>query len=434
MKPQHLLLDGALGAGLLLALGVVFALDRPTPAGLVEKEVVAAPVTTPPRPRPQAEPMAPGAPPKAPEPPPLVKTEEKKPEPKQEDTPQVVPPPQVTPAPPPQVTLSELEETIRKKGRLKLAVSRPSYDDMGKLLAALGKGYEYTQLEDRELEDPARLKQFDVLFLTCQGGGITSRLKASLREFVSNGGTLYASDLRHTVVCMAFPEMATKQLLPAGNAGEVTATVLDPGLRDVLGKTVKLKFDAGGWRPALFKPGRTVTRYLRGTYRVGAGKTATASLLVKFPFSKGNVIFTSFHNAKINSETAEKLLRFLVFSAVTAEESRRITLTMMKGGFAPQKETLSSASEGAAEVTNLYDNKKAGPLKFALGFKTAGARLRLTVTSPSGEKKVMEGDGTFVIDVPDAARGDWTYTVTALRVPYANFPFTVTIGEIVPKR
>jgi hypothetical protein len=31
--------------------------------------------------------------------------------------------------------------------------------------------------------------------------------------------------------------------------------------------------------------------------------------------------------------------------------------------------------------------------------------------------------------VPDAAAGEWTYTVTALKLPYPNFPFTVRIGE-----
>jgi hypothetical protein len=234
-------------------------------------------------------------------------------------------------------------------------------------------------------------------------------------------------------VCKAFPEVAPKKYFPPGNPGEVVAAVLDPGLRDVLGKSVKLKFDAGGWQPAVFK-GRNVTRYLKGSFRYGTGQRGSATLLVKFPFSKGNVIFTSFHNAKINSATAEKLLRYLVFSAVTAEESRRITLTMLKGGFAPQKETLASASEGAAEVTQVYENKRAGPLKFALGFQKAGARLRLTVTSPGGVKIEREGEGTFVLDVPDAAAGKWTYTITALRVPYANFPFSLTVGEVVPKR
>lgn len=32
------------------------------------------------------------------------------------------------------------------------------------------------------------------------------------------------------------------------------------------------------------------------------------------------------------------------------------------------------------------------------------------------------------MDIPHAASGDWTYTITALDLPYENFPFTVTIG------
>ena len=31
--------------------------------------------------------------------------------------------------------------------------------------------------------------------------------------------------------------------------------------------------------------------------------------------------------------------------------------------------------------------------------------------------------------VPDAAAGEWAYTVTPLSIPYPNYPFSLTIGE-----
>ncbi len=39
------------------------------------------------------------------------------------------------------------------------------------------------------------------------------------------------------------------------------------------------------------------------------------------------------------------------------------------------------------------------------------------------------GNSTFTIDVPKATAGQWKYTFTPLKVPYENFPFTLTVGE-----
>ena len=72
-------------------------------------------------------------------------------------------------------------------------------------------------------------------------------------------------------------------------------------------------------------------------------------------------------------------------------------------------------------------------MQFALGFSNAGAKLKLELVSPKGEKFVHQGVSTFAIEVPHAVEGNWRYTVTALDVPYPNFPFTLTVGEAAPK-
>ena len=42
-------------------------------------------------------------------------------------------------------------------------------------------------------------------------------------------------------------------------------------------------------------------------------------------------------------------------------------------------------------------------------------------------------DVPFGFEIPNAPAGDWQYTVTALELPYANFPFTLTVGEKAAK-
>ena len=336
---------------------------------------------------------------------------------------------------------------------LRLAVTPRQYDDMGKLLAGLGSGFKYTNFPVDDLQDVSKLVEYDVLFLTCAafppewmlggdlGAGdrpgthrarlndeIIGRVREALRTFVGRGGTIYASDWRLQLIRLCFPELFAGQEIETGMAQSLTAEVVDPGLRDVLGSTVELKFELPGWFPAQFDDEK-VTVYLRGPYRsTGGASTVVAPLLIKVPFEQGTIIFTSFHNERVNSVVADKLLRFLVFAAVTAKETAEAKKMMISGGFSPQKQNLLSASAETPKVTQTYANKKRGRLRFALGFANQGALLKLSVRGPDGRTYEQEGAYTFTVDVPDAAVGDWSYTVTAQKVPYPNFPFTLTVG------
>ena len=66
--------------------------------------------------------------------------------------------------------------------------------------------------------------------------------------------------------------------------------------------------------------GNDVQVLIRGTYKSVDAEQIEAPLLVKFRQGKGTVIFTSFHNEAQNSQQELQLLRYLVFSAVTAKE------------------------------------------------------------------------------------------------------------------
>jgi hypothetical protein len=354
-------------------------------------------------------------------------------------TDRLMPPPQaadnssvVTTSTPQTVTI--VKPVVETKP-LRLAVT-PSYqdklgpwDDMAKLLSTLGEGYKFATVTEPELYSAKKFSEFDVLFLTCAPGGDTPALTGNLRNFVSEGGTLYASDWRFDCIAMAFPDFVVKRLTSEGNAQTVHARVVDAGLRDILGdNTVELKFDLDRWKPAAFG-GDRVKVLLEGTYNRQTGGTTTAPLLVKFTFGKGTVIFTSFHNEKQNSAIEQKLLKYLVFSAVTAQIEQQVNQTLIQGGFKAQKQNLLSASPGNPEASYTFRATKAGKIRFMLGFDDRGAKLRLTVTTPEGKKIEQEGTSTFAVEAVAGGPADWRYTVTALTLPFADFPFTMTVAE-----
>ncbi len=336
---------------------------------------------------------------------------------------------------------------------LRLAVTPPEYDDVGRLLAGLGEGYRYDDIAMDDLLEPERLEPYDVVFVTCgyvprewvraqirdaergDGGGYYAaesdtigQLKQSLRQYVGQGGTLYVSDWHFQLLRAAFPELVDEEKVGSGAAGRVVAQVVDPGLKKRLGATVELNFDKPAWRPAALA-GPQVTTYLRGTYRSVDGRELACPLLVQFPFEQGQVIFTSFHNEKQTSSTEEELLRYLVFTTVTAETDAQAKRTLVRSGFSPVDRSLFSASPENPAVTEVYPCEGGENLQFVLGFEPRGAELSLVVEGPDGRRFERSGSSTFTLDVPQAAQGAWRYTVTANRVPYENFPFTLTIGS-----
>ena len=345
-----------------------------------------------------------------------------------------------------------LDEKPRRARPLRLAVTPKKYDDMGKLLDELGTGYRWESIRYDDLLDPEVLSDYDVVFLTC--GGFPSRwlgrrmadgvrpgsdlhrirprireqLRESLRSFVGRGGTLYASDWRFKALAVAFPDVVDWSMAVRGEVQTIQADVVDAGLQRRLGEQIELTFDKPKWDPAAFR-GSEVTTFLRGTYKTVEGDRRTAPLLVKFPYKEGTVIFTSFHNEKQNSNTETELLKYLVFASVMAREEADVRRTMVRGGFSPVEGNLLSASAGDQSVTETYHAAEAGDLQFVLGFADRGARLRLVVTRPDGRPLEKTGTSTFVIDVPDAPAGDWRYTITPLEVPHRNFPFSLTVGQ-----
>jgi hypothetical protein len=308
------------------------------------------------------------------------------------------------------------------------------WDDMAKLLVKLGAGYQHEVIQTKDLlAKPDRLKDCDVLFFTCAPKG--EELADTLAKYVSDGGVLYASDWRYDAVAKAFPEMVDLSRKGEGMKGLVKAEVVDPGLRDVLGTgTVELNFDLTQWKTAAFG-GPRVTVLMQGHYRkidpsnLIKGVDATAPLLVKFPFGKGQVIFTSFHNEKVSSAVEDKLLQYLVFAMVTANVDAELQEQVNQGGFAPQRSNLLSTPKENPSVTKSFQNHKVGPLRVALGFRDEGAKLKLYLRSPDGRDWSQEFTSGVVLEVPDAAVGEWSYTITAVQLPYENFPFIVTIGE-----
>jgi hypothetical protein len=484
------------------------------------------------------------------------------------------------------------KNVVKGSRPLRIAVSVPRFDDMGRLLDALGEGYRHTQVPEDTLITPPALDPYDVFFLTCNGWParwgtpirntstrpglsqgrfrpeILEKIKQTLSRFVGRGGTLYVSDLQYGALARAFsdripsadfdttrlPELEDaeknwlKVVAPLADARTVTQTldklrlsdqllahrnellaviytsslaridgamivadnlntiqsrleefelpateadckaifdtfsqrrtvisnsirsrnkakvnkalreitkadenlkrlrsqllinydggsrqfveaqVVDQGLQEAIGETIRLRFPDNAWKPARFN-GNDVQVLIRGTYQSVKREQIEAPLLVKFRVGRGTVIFTSFHNEAQNSQQELQLLRYLVFSAVTAKEEALAQQTMLSGGFSPVRQGQVNHATGLDSITKKYQSETGDPLRFSLNFGGTGATLRLTLVAPGGQKYENEASGTLLVEATGAPSGEWLYTVAAVKVPYANFAYSVSIGK-----
>ncbi len=115
--------------------------------------------------------------------------------------------------------------------------------------------------------------------------------------------------------------------------------------------------------------GQDVQVLIRGTYVSVRREQIESPLLVRFRQGRGTVIFTSFHNEAQNSQQELELLRFLVFSAVTAKEEALAQETMLSGGFSPVKQGQVNHAVGMDSITKKYRECERRPASVLAEFR-----------------------------------------------------------------
>lgn len=201
--------------------------------------------------------------------------------------------------------LAEISKPAVKK-TLKIGVSSPCYDDIGKILSSLKIPHE-----------PFSKCQFNcnLLFLNCGTNDIININQ--LRKYVEAGGCVYASDLTDTIISSAFPGLFNFQ----GHVGEVCkiyADVVDKELQEIVGDRILIEFDMPIWAVLNKSQGSTLLIGSQGS------KYANLPIMVKVPYGKGIIFYTCFHNHAQASEKEKALLQLLVLKQIGSSSNMSI--------------------------------------------------------------------------------------------------------------
>jgi|GEM_PF-1351521 len=234
------------------------------------------------------------------------------------------------------------EEYCLDPTSVEIAVVTGDYDHIEQLLSDLDLDYDiFGPATYRDLiYDSNRLADYDIVFFNC-GMPFTwlesrSLVAANLRNFVDDGGSVYASDWAHQIIEAAWPDMidfvGADEDFPdptiefdlsnsayVGRATNIQAEVIDSTMGLVLGGTANIVYDLDAWVvPISVSSGASAM--LSGpapTWDIETGDSSTtyhdAPLAVRFG-SGGTVIYTTFHNELQITADMELALKEIILS------------------------------------------------------------------------------------------------------------------------
>ncbi len=199
-----------------------------------------------------------------------------------------------------------------------------SFDTIQQMVGDLG--FEYDLISDPTdlLRDPARMAEYDILFFNCgmdTGWSFYSdEVTANVRDYVSAGGSLYASDWAYDLVERSYPNMlefvgedGVLGSARVGASGTVAAQINDPAMMASLGSSnAEIQYDLSSWVvPTDVGDG---VELMSGTTPLYFGGTTGAVLAARSQQGDGQVLFTTFHHEPQMNWHMDVLLREIVLS------------------------------------------------------------------------------------------------------------------------
>ena len=191
---------------------------------------------------------------------------------------------------------------------LRIRVTSPNYDDIGKILYRLDVNYSSF---DGTFD-------CDVLFLNCGTSDFIDTTQ--LNSFVQRGGVLYASDLTSDILMNTWPEIM--DVLNDTEVCTIQAIIEDPDLKFFLGNTISIEFDLSCWSRIVDAPqGKVLMRSAKDGFPI----------MMEFTIGQGKVLYTSFHNHAQTADSEKRLLQLLVIkqiSTATKQDFRKTVQSM----------------------------------------------------------------------------------------------------------
>jgi hypothetical protein len=227
---------------------------------------------------------------------------------------------------------------------LDVAVVSGDYDDFGRVLDDMGfVNYHPIDGTDQEqltqfLSSPEELARYDLIFFN--GGivedGVIYDLRdatnpvpdlviQNIRDYVEEGGSIYASDWSYDIVEIGWPDkidfVGADEVPDDAQLGDyeaLQAAVTDASLSEYLAKQyIEVEYDLPVW-PPIETVSRSVSVHLTGTVPYSDGLSdytlSSVPLLVTFNAGEGKVAFSTFRVVRNGNEDILRTLQYVMYN------------------------------------------------------------------------------------------------------------------------
>lgn len=202
--------------------------------------------------------------------------------------------------------------------RYAVTVASDDFSHYGTILTSLGIDYE--ELKPEDTGDYCMMAEFDAVFVDCcpkishdydKWGGPNSELV----RYVQAGGEVFLNDLSGSKILTTDFAGKVNFTAPAddGSKQEVTASIVDAGLAQYLGRSSQgLVYDQGGWGSSL-TVAAGVTKYMQGSniQTENNNKKNNVPMVISFTHGTGKVHFCNFHE-DVQGDFGAELLGYFV--------------------------------------------------------------------------------------------------------------------------
>lgn len=196
-----------------------------------------------------------------------------------------------------------------------LGVVLGNYDSIEAIVDSLGYASNLDTLQTSDLADASTLNNYSIVFINCGSGGPYSDERVdAMRTYMSNGGTLYLSDLEQDYAEALFP--GTVSFNNQTSTQQIKAEIESNDLRTFVGKdSVEIAYDLPSWERVVSISDTTSYPTPRVLLNGQPQELDSGSepLAITYNTDPGRLVYTTFHNEAGATADQRAVLKYYVF-------------------------------------------------------------------------------------------------------------------------